>query len=177
MNNYYKSTFRSEVAIIPRVARWIAVIGFAVVQFVLLVLVRHYVAVKDRPPDWGLCLISVFGGLFLVVIILLIGYVNADSKRRGMNSLLWTLLVIFIPKALGFLAYFLLRKPLVIGCPKCGNSIGSDFRFCPKCGYALTPSCPHCGRSISRDYVCCPYCGKSVVAAVSGIDAPTSAPA
>ena len=177
MNNYYKSTFRSELAIIPRVARWIAVIGFALVQFVLLVLVRHYVGVKDRPPDWGLCLISVFGGLFLVIIILLIGYVNADSKRRGMNSLLWTLLVIFIPKALGFLAYFLLRKPLIIGCPKCGNSIGSDFRFCPKCGYSISPTCANCGRPISRDYVCCPYCGKSVAAVVSNADVQTSNPA
>ncbi len=50
----------------------------------------------------------------------MIGYVNADSKRRGMNSLLWTLLVIFVPKALGFIAYFLLRKPLLIPCPNCG---------------------------------------------------------
>jgi RNA polymerase subunit RPABC4/transcription elongation factor Spt4 len=165
MNNYSKTTFRGEVAIIPGVARWIAVIGFAVVQFVLLVVVPHHVAVKDRPPDWGLCLISVFGGLFLGVIILLIGYVNADSKRRGMNSLLWTLLVIFIPKALGFLAYFLLRKPLEMGCPKCGSIIGPDFRFCPKCGYAISPVCVQCGRAISRDFLCCPYCGKATAPA------------
>ena len=79
--------------------------------------------------------------LILAIIILMIGYVNADSKRRGMNSLLWTLLVIFVPKALGFIAYFLLRKPLMMPCPKCGTPVGSDFRFCPKCGYAVTPMC------------------------------------
>lgn len=176
MNNYYKSTFRSEVAIIPTVCRWIAVICFAVLQ-IGMVLVHQYVSVKDRPPDAALIAIGVFGGLFLVVIVLLIGYVNADSKRRGMNSLLWTLLVIFIPKALGFLAYFLLRKPLVVGCPKCGNAIGSDFRFCPKCGYSISPVCAQCGRAISRDYVCCPYCGKSVVAAAPNVDVQTSSPA
>ena len=55
-------------------------------------------------------------GMFLGAVILMIGYVNVDSKRRGMNSLLWTLLVIFVPKALGFIAYFLLRKPLLMPC-------------------------------------------------------------
>jgi RNA polymerase subunit RPABC4/transcription elongation factor Spt4 len=109
-------------------------------------------------------LISLVGGAVLGIIVLMIGYVNADSKRRGMNALLWTLLVIFVPKALGFIAYFLLRKPLLIPCPNCGTELGSDFRYCPKCGHALTPSCSHCGRSISGDYVCCPYCGKPVVA-------------
>ena len=94
----------------------------------------------------------------------MVGYVNADSKRRGMNSLLWTLLVIFVPKALGFIAYFLLRKPLVMPCPNCRTPVGSDFRFCPKCGYAVTPRCVHCGCSIQRDYVVCPYCGKPVSA-------------
>ena len=162
--NYYKSTFRSELAIIPTVARVIAAIAFVLTQIALLILVPHYVKGPDVPPRPALIAISIFGGIFLAIIILLIGYVNADSKRRGMNSLLWTLLVIFIPKALGFLAYFLLRKPLVIGCPKCGNSIGSDFRFCPKCGYAIAPVCAGCGRAISRDYMCCPYCGKAVVA-------------
>ena len=158
----YKSTFRSEMAIVPTVARVIAAIAFVLLQIGLLVLVPTYIKASDRPPMPALVAISIFGGIFLAIIILLIGYVNVDSKRRGMNSLLWTLLVIFIPKALGFLAYFLLRKPLMIGCPKCGTSIGSDFRYCPKCGYAVTPMCRHCGRSIERDYVVCPYCGKEV---------------
>ena len=111
---------------------------------------------------------SILGGFLMAVVVLMIGYVNADSKRRGMNPVLWTLLVIFVPKALGFIAYFLLRKPLLTPCPSCGTEIGSDFRYCPKCGHAMTPTCSHCGRSISGDYVCCPYCGKAVVAPATG---------
>jgi len=166
MSNYYKTTFRSELSIIPTVAKVLAAIAFFIPAIGLLGLATHYIP-HDLPPRPALVAISFFGGLFLAIVILLIGYVNADSKRRGMNSLLWTLLVIFIPKALGFLAYFLLRKPLNIGCPKCGNTIGSDFRFCPKCGYAIAPVCAGCGRAISRDFLCCPYCGKQVAAPVA----------
>jgi hypothetical protein len=160
--NHYKSQFRDELAIIPAVARVLAVIAFVLVQIALLVLCPIYINAKDMPPHPAMVLISICGGLFLAIIILMVGYVNADSKRRGMNSLLWTLLVIFIPKALGFLAYFLLRKPLLMPCPKCGNAVGSDFRYCPKCSNAVTPTCAHCGRPINPDYVCCPYCGKPV---------------
>ena len=163
--NQPKSHFRSELAIIPTAARVIAVLAFAIMQICLLGLLPHYE--KDIPPMPVMVLISLVGGAVLAIIILMIGYVNADSKRRGMNSLLWTLLVIFVPKALGFIAYFLLRKPLLIPCPNCGTSIGSDFRYCPKCGYAAMPSCSHCGRPISSDYICCPYCGKPVRATAS----------
>ena len=158
--NQAKSHFRSELAIIPTVARVIAVLGLLLVQICLLGLLPHYE--KDIPPMPFMVLISIASGIVLAIIILMVGYVNADSKRRGMNPLLWTLLVIFIPKALGFLAYFLLRKPLLIPCPKCGIEVGSDFHYCPKCGHALTPTCSHCGRSISVGYMCCPYCGKPV---------------
>ena len=163
--NQPKSQFRSELAIIPPIARVIAVLVFLLVQICLLGLLPHYE--KDIPPMPFLVLISICGGIVVAIIILMIGYVNADSKRRGMNSLLWTLLVIFVPKALGFIAYFLLRKPLLIPCPNCGTSVGSDFRYCPKCGRAVTPSCTHCGRAINHDYVCCPYCGKPVGATVT----------
>jgi hypothetical protein len=160
--NEPRSHFRSELAIIPPIARVIAVLAFAIMQICLLGLVPRYVHGPDVPPMPALVAISIGGGIILAIVVLMIGYVNADSKRRGMNSLLWTLLVIFIPKALGFLAYFLLRKPLLIPCPNCGTWLGSDFRYCPKCGHALTPTCSHCARSISHDYVCCPYCGKAV---------------
>jgi len=162
-----KSYFGDELAIIPRVAVWLAVLAFVLVQICLLTLAPHYLSHSELPPRPWLPLISVIGGMFVSIIILLVGYVNADSKRRGMNSLLWTLLVIFIPKALGFLAYFLLRKPLQVPCPQCGTAIGGDFRFCHKCGYKLSPTCAHCGRAISHDFVCCPYCGKPVAAAAT----------
>jgi len=167
-----QSQFQRELAIIPNAARVIAVIGFALVQICLLVLLPHFVGHMhgEIPPRPVMVLISIVGGAFFACFILLVGYVNADTKRRGMNSLLWTLLVIFIPKAIGFIAYFLLRKPLQVSgltsCPKCASSIGPNFRFCPKCGYAVAPACTQCGRSINNDYVCCPYCGKPVHAAV-----------
>ena len=160
--NQAKSHFRSELAIIPSVARVIAALVFVVMQICLLGLLPHFVNRSEIPPMPFMVLISLVGGAVLGIIVLMVGYVYADSKRRGMNALLWTLLVIFVPKALGFIAYFLLRKPLLIPCPNCGTEIGSDFRYCPKCGRALTPTCSHCGRSISGDYVCCPYCGKPV---------------
>ena len=96
-----KSHFRSELAIIPAVARVIAVLGFLLMQICLLGLLPHFE--RDIPPMPFLVLISLVGGAVLAIIILMIGYVNADSKRRGMNALLWTLLVIFVPKALGFI--------------------------------------------------------------------------
>lgn len=165
-----QSGFRREVGIIPSVAWVIAVIGFVLVQICLLVLLPHFAPHMhmhgEMPPRSLMGLISFVGGIFFACFILLVGYVNADTKRRGMNSLLWTLLVIFIPKAIGFIAYFLLRKPLLVPsspqCPKCGAATGPDFRYCPKCGYSFTPSCPQCGRAIAADYAWCPYCGKGV---------------
>ncbi len=163
--NQAKSHFRSELAIIPTVARVVAVLAFVITQICLLGLLPHYE--RDIPPMPFMVLISVGGGILLAVIILLIGYVNADSKRRDMNALLWTLLVIFVPKALGFLAYFLLRKPLLSPCPQCGTPVRADYAYCQKCGRGLRPFCCHCGRAISDDFVCCPYCGKPVGAAMT----------
>jgi RNA polymerase subunit RPABC4/transcription elongation factor Spt4/putative effector of murein hydrolase LrgA (UPF0299 family) len=163
-----KSQFSREFAIVPTVARVLALIAFVLVQVCLLVVLPHHYHGNDMPPKAVMPLISIVGGAFLALFILLIGYVSADSKRRGMNSLLWTLMVIFVPKAIGFLAYFLLRKPLLVEgsptCPRCGTGIGAGFRFCPKCGYSFTPTCGNCGRSLQPDFAICPYCGKPATA-------------
>jgi len=159
-----KLTFRSEVELIPRLAWVIAAVTWVLMQVVLIVVIPNHLHPKDLPPMPLWSILTALMGVIVAVVILMVGYVNVDSRRRGMNPLLWTLLVIFVPKALGFIAYFLLRKPLMLPCPKCATPVGADFRYCPKCGYAVSPMCSHCGRSIQQDHVCCPYCGKSVAA-------------
>src|SRR6185503_6898248 len=73
----------------------------------------------DHPPAPIQVLVSVLPGFIMAFLVLMIGYVNKDAGRRGMSRTLWTLLVIFIPNAIGFILYFLLRSPIRIQCPKC----------------------------------------------------------
>jgi hypothetical protein len=114
------------------------------------------------PPFVVRVLLSVLLGVVLSIYFGMIGYVNQDAKRRDMGQLLWTLLVIFVPNCLGFLAYFLLRKPLIQYCPKCGERVERGFHYCAKCGCELEMSCGSCGHAVDREYVVCPYCGKGL---------------
>ena len=155
-----KSSFRDEFAIIPSFMYLFVALGYAGMLFLFLyVIPRHD---PHAPPFPVRVFLGFLAGTVLALYFLLIGYVNQDSKRRDMGQLLWTLLVIFIPNGFGFLAYFLLRKPLIQYCPQCGERVEKGFHFCAKCGYVLSPSCGQCGREISHDYVVCPYCGKAL---------------
>jgi hypothetical protein len=68
--------------------------------------------------------------------------------RRGDVAGGWTLAAIFLPNAIGFILYFLLRKPMPQRCPRSGEVISAEYNHCPHCGQALHPACPHCGRMI-----------------------------
>ena len=70
-------------------------------------------------------LLTAFAGLFMVLFILLVGYVWADAKRRQMNAVLWVLLAIFIPNLIGVILYFILRQPLPVPCPSCRTPAGA----------------------------------------------------
>ena len=154
------TSFHDEFGIIPSFLKPLAIVGFVCMMFIFLyVMPRHD---PHAPPFPVRLFMSVVLGSVLAAYLLLVGYVNQDAKRRNMGQLLWTLLVIFIPNGIGFLAYFLLRKPLVQSCPKCGALGEQGFHFCPKCGYSLTPTCSQCGKTVSSDYVVCPYCGKTL---------------
>lgn len=80
-------------------------------------------------------LMSFAGGLFLAAYILLSGFVYGDARRRGMPAVAWTLLAMLVPNGVGFVIYFLLRKPMVHACPSCGYGVAPEATFCPRCGH------------------------------------------
>jgi hypothetical protein len=148
-----------ELRIIPRMVWLIAllIVGGAFSFF------WFYWAPKDPfLSTWSMTALvsfAVWSTLFTLVWILLIGYVYADARRRGMHNILWTLLTIFVVYGIGFILYFVLRSPLMIPCPKCGAKGRPGFIFCPQCGAELAASCPGCKRSVEPDWKRCVYCG------------------
>ena len=165
-----KSTFSEEYAIIPKFLYVFCVAGFIGMACVFLYVIPHHD--RHSPPFPARVLFIFLTGIVLSIYFLLVGYVNQDAKRRDMGQVLWTLLVIFIPNCLGFVVYFLLRKPLIQYCPKCGDRVEKDFHYCAKCGCELSPACSSCGRPVGLDYSVCPYCGKMLGAGAPGAVAP-----
>jgi len=100
--------------------------------------------------------------LLLFAWILLIGYINADARRRGMRHVMWTLLGIFIPYGIGVILYFVLRDPLLIPCSRCGVMGKPSYVFCPQCGSDISPSCPACKRPVESGWIRCAYCGSEI---------------
>jgi hypothetical protein len=86
-------------------------------------------------PEWiGVALVGVVACTVFAALVLALGYVYGDAKRRGMHPVLWTLIVAITPNLIGFLLYFALRRPLLAPCRICGAGIGPDQRFCSSCG-------------------------------------------
>ena len=157
-----RTTFADELHVIPAWARIVAAIVFVAVQFAMIVVGAH----EAHPmPLWGRILGGFFAGAVVGCYVLLIGYINRDAGRRGMNRLVWTLLAIFIPNALGIILYFLLRGPLTMLCGKCGCAVQAGFSYCPRCGENLSSHCSRCQHAIRPGDVFCPYCGNSLAPA------------
>lgn len=80
-------------------------------------------------------IMGLFVGSLFAIWILGLGYVYADARRRNMPHIPWTLIAAIVPNLLGFLLYFVLRKPFASPCPQCHQPVAADQRFCPSCGY------------------------------------------
>src|SRR5689334_12892470 len=79
---------------------------------------------RDNPvlASFALAGIVTMVSVFFAFFIFMTAYVNRDASRRGMNSALWTILIlIFLPTwgLIGFVIYFLMREPLPYPCPQC----------------------------------------------------------
>jgi Double zinc ribbon len=159
--NEQKSTFRTELAVIPQFG-WFLAFALGICSAIAL----FFPASHDRGvPRPMIPVVLALLGVFVICWVLLFSYVNRDAARRGMSPTLWTLICLFVPNLIGFIIYFMLRKPLPKECPSCGFPVNDSFRFCPRCRYALAPVCPSCGQPIKNEYICCPYCGQGIGAA------------
>lgn len=156
------SRFTKELRVIPTAAwivGWIAYLCFTLPLFFFVVPTDPEIG---KWPRWGQGLFVY--GIFLLVLPLvgLIGYVYGDAKRRQMRYVMWTLLAIFIPDAIGIILYFFFRDPLPKSCPGCGHVEKAKFPFCPQCGTLLQPSCPKCNKPVEFTWVNCAYCGQQL---------------
>lgn len=127
--------------------------------------------VAGKPPLDVRIALSAAMGFFILVYGFLVSYVHGDAKRRGMRHGLWALVAACVPNALGFIAYFLLREPLLQPCSVCGASARRGLAFCPRCGAPLPGACPACRRPVETAWSHCGHCGTKLLGS-----AVTSAP-
>jgi RNA polymerase subunit RPABC4/transcription elongation factor Spt4 len=156
VKNETSTGLSAEIRIVPTWAWGLAGIAFLAAQWFFNFAVAQH---ADAPPAWARPLLGLLAGIAGGCYLLFIGYINRDAKRRGMSPVLWTIIAVFIPNALGILLYFVLRQPLRSACPQCGNAVQTGFNFCPQCNYRLSPSCQQYQRVISASDAYCPYCG------------------
>jgi hypothetical protein len=185
--------FWDEFGIIPR---WLKVlVGVLYVLAVVIAVKVNLMArynpngndmfppeLRDFPAVASLALTGIVTGvsLCMAIMIFLVAYVNRDASRRGMSAALWTILVIILLPAwgfIGFVIYFLMREPLPYSCPQCGNSVGARFNFCPNCKCNLHPSCPQCKHELAETDKFCPFCGNDLKSPADSTQLPAQNPA
>ena len=160
--------FADELRLIPR-SLVMVVIGLFVLAQALFQIINAYFQ-NLAPADgltpaqgaWAVAGVVTLVSLPVAAIIFLIAYVNRDARRRGMNSGLWTLVVIILMPGtllLGFVIYFLVREPLPYHCTQCGALVSARFNYCPGCKYNLRPTCEQCKREVGEFDRYCPHCG------------------
>jgi len=172
-----RSKFTDELRIIPR---WLVFTCLVLTMIALIVgvsinLINMGTDREVFPPELRnqpLLASLALAGLILLVAILLsatlfmFGYVYRDASRRGMNPVLWTIVVLILSPGygiLGLVIYLLVREPLPYACPQCATSVSARFNFCPNCKTNLHPACSHCQREVSDTDRFCPYCGNDLL--------------
>ncbi len=125
--------------------------------------------------------LSIRATIFILVVLValltvpvLIGvYVYRDSRRRGMNAALWTLIAVAAPALIGFIIYLLIRGSYPdLQCPQCAGSVTEQYTVCPHCGTKLRPACPNCAFPVETDWIVCPKCATPL----EGVEMPPAPP-
>jgi len=165
--------FRDEFRIVPRWLKVLCVILYLLAVAIGVIVI--HVSPESRPSDLrddvATATVAIVGiitaiGFLFSCFLLMLGYVNRDARRRGMNSALWTLLVLVLSPGslfIGFIVYFLFREPMPYPCPRCNDVVSRLFKFYSIDNCDLPPSCPNCKREIAETDKFCPYCAQDLV--------------
>lgn len=130
----------------------------------------NFKTIHIGPSVFRYSLTSLFSLALLIIWIMVIVWVYRDAERRGMNGILWALLV-FIGNIIGLIIYLILRsdaafatktEPATQTCPKCQKQVSVSYTFCPYCAAKLHTVCPECGKPIEKDWKACPHCGEKL---------------
>jgi hypothetical protein len=168
--------FDEEWALVPAGVRWVAVLVFLAMAglmaslFLLPLIAEH--EYRGLLFVFPLFLMTLIGAVALAIYVLLVGYVYGDARRRGMNQVMWTLLAVFIPSAVGVILYFILRDPIPVPCPSCGTPARKGHAYCASCGAAVRAACPQCRQPLEAGWRNCVRCGTPLA---SGAASPPAA--
>jgi hypothetical protein len=165
--------FSEEIRLIPR-----KLVLLVVALFIIAQVVSQLVVAYTKEPPWpefsrSMNILATAGvvtaaSIGTAAFLFLVAYVNRDAARRGMNSTLWTVLVLVLLPAYfvtGFVIYFLVREPLPYPCPQCKAIVSARYNYCPSCKFNLRPSCPGCRREVRLDDRYCPHCAQELAEA------------
>jgi hypothetical protein len=184
-----RSTFRQELKILPKWLVWTCVIKTILAMIIGLAWNLHDFrtggpifpdeSLRNDPVTScaGLLGVILLAAIVVSSLVLTLGYVYRDAKRRGMNGALWTLLVLILAPMylfIGLVIYLLVRDPLPYTCPQCSSTVSAKYNFCPNCKYNLHPACPQCQQEVSDTDKFCPYCATELKPAVA-VEAPAPA--
>ncbi|MBM3737541.1 MAG: zinc ribbon domain-containing protein [Acidobacteria bacterium] len=153
---------KREWKTVPVWSMWLAAAVSGAIWILMMLLFAGPLLSSGGVPVPMVALYGLLAGLFALLpatYVLTIGYVNADARRRGMRSGVWTAIAALIPNAVGILLYFLFREPLPVACPRCASPADQRLRFCPQCGQTLGPQCAACGRPTEISWSNCGHCG------------------
>ena len=163
------SRFDQEWALVPTGARWTAVlvtlVFTALMGAIFLLPGARGSQHEGLPRPLADLPVALVGARSVGVFVLLLGYVWGDARRRGMNHVMWTLLALFIPYAVGLILYFILRDPVPVPCPSCAAPARKGHAFCASCGAAVRAACPQCRQPVEGAWRNCASCGQSLQAA------------
>ena len=92
----------------------------------------------------GIAISIILGGLIFIawiaLFVLLGVWTYRDAQNKGMNGILWTVVVLLVPSLIGLIIYLIVRMDnQKVVCSNCNQSVNGKNKFCSNCGVELKP--------------------------------------